>query len=165
MLTPTQVTANRFTRGDARRVIVAGGILIVALTAILAIDLLPQRPLEVEAGQLATRDIVATRQIDYESVIETDAARRAASDAVPFQYTYTSENAIDIAEAQQLAFEDRVRRIDAAFNVDLGPATRAAVLETAVPDLSDAARTTLQGLAAAGWAAVRTESARVLDAI
>jgi membrane-associated HD superfamily phosphohydrolase len=165
MLTPTQATSTGFTRGDARRLVVAAGILIVALTAILAIDLLPERPLEVKVGQLATRDIVATKSTDYESAIETKAAREAASAAVPFQYTFTSENAIATAEEQQVAFENRVQRIDAVFITDLSAATRAALLETAVTDLSDGARTTLKGLAPSRWAAVRTEAARVLDAI
>jgi putative nucleotidyltransferase with HDIG domain len=164
MLTPRQVITTRFTRSDARRLIVAAGILIVALTAILAIDLLPQRPLEVEAGQLATRDIVATRAIEYESAIETEAARNAARAAVPFQYTYTSENAIAIAAAQQVAFEKRVLPIDTAFSADLAP-VRATLLETAVGDLSGGARATLERLDPSGWAAVRTEAARVLDAI
>ncbi len=165
MLTRRQATTTHFKRGDLRRLVVAAGILIIALTAILMADLLPQRPLEVEAGQLATRDIVATKPLDYESALQTEAARQAASAAVPFQYTYTSENAILVAQAQQVAFEDRVLRIDTTFSADLLPATRATLLEGAVSDLSDGARETLKGLDPSGWAAVRTEAARVLDAI
>src|SRR3954449_8550668 len=112
MLTIRPATTTHFTRGDLRRLVVAGGILIIALTAILVVNLLPQRPLDVVAGQLATRDIVATKPLDFESALQTEAARHAASAAVPFQYTYTSQNAIDVAEAQQVAFETRVLRID-----------------------------------------------------
>jgi putative nucleotidyltransferase with HDIG domain len=164
MLTPTQATTTRFTRLDARRLVVAAGILIVALTAILGADILGQRPLDVQVGQLATHDIVATRTVEFESASQTEAARAAASAAVPFQYTYTSENAILIAAAQQVAFEDRVLRIDTTFSADFSPGIRSSLLETAVPDLSDGARKTLAGLDPSGWAAVRTEAARVLDA-
>src|SRR3954464_5847451 len=99
MLTPRQATTSHFTRSDARRLLVAAGILIVALTAILAIDLVPQRTLEVQAGQLATRDIVATRNVEYDSVIQTQAAKDAAGAAVPFQYTFPSDNTIVIGLA------------------------------------------------------------------
>ena len=148
MLTPRNATTTRFTRGDARRLLIAAGILIIALTVILAIDLVPQRPLEVQAGQLATRDIVATRPLEYESAIQTQAAKDAAGAAVPFQYTYTTENAIAIAQAQQVAFEQRVLRIDTTFSADLAPDTRATLLEKAIsePELSDDARKTLKGL-------------------
>jgi putative nucleotidyltransferase with HDIG domain len=167
MLTPRQATTSHFTRSDARRLLVAAGILIVALTAILAIDLVPQRPLEVQAGQLATRDIVATRPVEYESAIQTQAAKDAAGAAVPFQYTYTTENAIAIAAAQQVAFEHRILRIDTTFSADLPPDARATLLEKAVsdPELSDGARNTLKSLDPSRWAAVRSEAARVLDAL
>ena len=115
-------------------------------------------------GQLATRDIVAPRALDYESQVQTDAARAAAKAAVPPQYTFTSENAIAIAAAQQLALEDRVSRVDTTFSAELTPAGRKTLLQTAVPDLSETANATLAGLDAARWAAVRTESARILDA-
>src|SRR5215211_4321458 len=163
MLTRRQATTTHFTRGDLRRLVAAAGILIVALTAILVADLLPQRPLEVSAGQLATRDIVAPKPLEYDSVLQTEAARQAASSSVPFQYSFTSENAIAVAEAQQVAFEDRVRQIDQIFSTELSANFRASLLETAVPDLSAAARETLQRLDPSGWAAVRTEAARVLD--
>src|SRR5207342_631811 len=49
-------------------------------------------------------------------------------------------------------------------SADISPEGRKSLLQTAVPDLSDSAKATLVGLDPAGWAAVRTESARVLDA-
>jgi len=164
MLTQRSETQTRFTRRDLPRLAIAAGVLIVALTAILGIDILPKPPLDATAGQLATRDIVAPRALDLESKVQTDAARSAASAAVPFQYDFTTGNAIAIAAAQQLAFEKRVSRIDTTFSADLSPEGRRSLLQTAVPDLSDEAGATLAGLDAAGWAAVRTESARVLDA-
>jgi putative nucleotidyltransferase with HDIG domain len=164
MLTHTTQRTTRFTRGDASRLVIAAGILIVALAAILGADILPDQPLVVKAGELADRDIIAPRARDFESQFQTDAARAAASAQVPFQYTFTSENAITIAAAKQIAFEDRVNRIDTTFAADLTPEARASFLETAVAGLTDGARETLVGLDAARWAAVRTESARILDA-
>ena len=164
MLTQRNDNPTRFTRRDVPRLAIAAGVFVLALAAILGADILPQQPLDARVGQLATRDIIAPRAIDFESKVQTDAARAAASAAAPFQYTFTSENAIAIAAAQQLAFEKRVVRIDTTFSADLTAESRKALLQTAVPDLSDGARATLVGLDAAGWAAVRTEAARVLDA-
>ena len=149
MLTQRTPVANRFTRRDVPRLAIAAGILILALTAILGIDILPEPPLDVAEGQLATRDIVAPRALDYESQVQTDAARAAAEAAVPPQYTFTSENAIAIAAAQQLAFEDRVSRVDTTFSAELTPAGRKTLLQTAVPDLTETANATLAGLDAA----------------
>jgi putative nucleotidyltransferase with HDIG domain len=164
MLTQRPASSVRFTRGDVPRIAIAAGILVLALAAILGADILPQPPLDVTAGQLASRDIVAPRAIEFDSTIQTDAARAAASAAIPPQYTFTTENAIAIAAAQQIAFEARVSRVDATFSAPLNADNRKALLQIAVPDLSDGAQKTLVGLDAARWAAVRTESARILDA-
>jgi hypothetical protein len=164
MLTQRTVPSTRFTRSDVPRLLIAAGILILALAAILGSDILPEQPLDARVGQLATRDIVAPRALDLESQVRTKAARDAAAAAVEFQYDFTSENAIAIAEAQQLALEDRVARVDTTFAAELSPDGRKTLLENAVLDLSDSARTTLSELDAARWASVRTESARVLDA-
>jgi putative nucleotidyltransferase with HDIG domain len=164
MLTRRSDSSARFTRQDVPRVAIAAGILILALTAILGADVLPEAPLDATVGRLATRDIVAPRAMDFVSTAQTDAARLAAMNTVAPQYTFTSENAIAIAAAQQVAFENRVSSIDTTFSADLTDEGRASLLKTAVPGLSESARETLVGLDAAGWAAVRTESARILDA-
>jgi cyclic-di-AMP phosphodiesterase PgpH len=164
MLTQRFDTLTRFTRRDAPRLAIAAVIFILALAAILGADILPEQPLDVKEGQLASRDIVAPRAFTFESTLQTDVAKAAASAAVAPQYTFTTENAIAIAAAQQLAFEKRVERIDTTFSADLSADGRKALLQTAVPDLSDGGRATLIGLTAAAWAAVRTESARILDA-
>src|ERR1700754_2626189 len=119
MLTRRSETSTRFSRHDLPRVLIAAGIFIVALTAILGADILPEAPLNATVGQLATRDIVAPRAIDFVSKSQTDAARLAAMNAVSPQYTFTSENAIPIAAAQQVAFEERVSPIDTTFSTDL----------------------------------------------
>ena len=163
MLTPRADTATRFTRRDASRLAIAAGVLILVMTAILGADILPKQALDARVGELATSDILAPRAIDFESKVQTAAAQAAASKAVPPQYTFTTENAIAIADAQQLAFESRVTRVDTTFTAELTPAARASLLETAVPGLSQGPRKTLMGLDAGGWAAVRTEAGRVLD--
>jgi putative nucleotidyltransferase with HDIG domain len=164
MLTRRIDTPTRFTRRDVPRLVIAAGILILALAAILGADILPDQPLDAAEGQLATRDIVAPKAIDFESKVQTDQARAAASAAVPFQYSFTTENAIAIAAAQQLAFESRVNGIDTTFAAAIPEAGKKALLKNAVLDLSDPAKATLVGLDAARWAVVRTEAARVLDA-
>jgi hypothetical protein len=164
MLTSRAPSLVRFTRSDAWRFAIGGLVLILALSAILGVDILPDQPLQVNAGELAPRDVVAPRAVDFVSVVQTSEARAAARAAVEPQYDFTSENAIAIAEEQQLGFERRVARIDTTFAADLTPDGHAALLETAVPELSEAARVTLIALDPARWAAVRTEAARVLDA-
>ena len=164
MLTRRSVGSARFSRQDIPRVAIAAGILILALTAILGADILPEAPLDATVGQLATRDIVAPRAVDFVSTSQTDAARQAAMNAVPPQYTFTSENAIRIAADQQVAFKTRVSPIDTTFSANLSDEGRTSLLKNAVPDLTPTARDTLVGLNAARWAEVRTEAARILDA-
>ncbi len=164
MLTRRTETSTRFSRRDIPRVLAAGGILVLALGLILGADILPAPPLDASEGQLATRDIVAPKAHDFESEVQTSAARKAASDAVPFQYTFTTENAIAIAASQQVALEDHFGQIDTTFSADLSAEGRKTLLQTAVPGLSAAARETLVALDVADWATVRTEAARVLDA-
>jgi putative nucleotidyltransferase with HDIG domain len=94
----------------------------------------------------------------------TDQARTAARAGVPLQFDFTADKAIAIANEQANAFNDRVRRVDTAFATDLKAAERIALLETAVPGLSDTTQATLEKIDAPRWAAIRTEAARVLDA-
>jgi hypothetical protein len=164
MLTGHAVASARFTRGDASRLGIAAAILVLALTAILGADSLPQQRFHVAVGDLAPRDIVAPRAIDFDSNILTSEARTAARAAVEPQYDFTTENAIAIAAEQQVAFERRVLQVDTTFSANLSAAGQASLLATVLPDLSDAARKTLVGLDPARWAVVRTEAARVLDA-
>ena len=164
MLTRTVAARAGFSRSDASRLAIAAAILIVGLAAILGIDILPQEPLRVAAGDLAPRDILAPRAIDFESEVQTADAQAAARAAVEPQYDFTTENAIAIAAEQQVGFERRVLQIDTVFSAKLSAASQATLLDAAIPDLSSAARKTLVGLDAARWAVVRTEAARVLDA-
>jgi putative nucleotidyltransferase with HDIG domain len=165
MLTQRVDAIARFTRRDATRLGIAAAILVLILTAVLGADILPQAPLQLTAGQLAPQDIIATKALEFESTSQTEAARVQARDDIQPQYDFTTDNAIAIAEAQQLAFERRVSRVDTTFAADLSAEQRASLLETAIADLSTEARDTLVALEPGDWPIVRTESARVLDAL
>ena len=164
MLTQRAPALVRFTRNDATRLFIAAAVLVGALTAILGIDILPQPSLNLVEGDLAPSDIAAPRATTFESEVQTEAAREAARAAVPNQYDFTPDKAIAIAAEQQLAFDDRVDRVDAAFDLELTSEDRQAFLETAVPNLPDTSRAALIALDRVRWAAVRAEATRVLDA-
>jgi putative nucleotidyltransferase with HDIG domain len=164
MLTQRAPVLARFTRNDATRLGIATGILVLVLTAILGASTLTQESLQLQVGDLAPRDIVAQRALDFESQVRTADAREAARAAVQPQYDFTTDKAIAIAAEQQLAFDNKTRPIDTAFKAKLTPAERSSLLTTSVPTLSTDARNTLLGLDAARWAEVRAEAARVLDA-
>jgi putative nucleotidyltransferase with HDIG domain len=164
MLTQRAPVLARFTRSDATRLTIAAGSLILALTAILAVDLTPSESIQYQVGDVAREDVVSPKVVSFESTTLTGDAQRAARAAVPFQYDYTSDKAIAIAAEQTRAFGDRVRRIDAAFDSQLTLIERRALLETAVPDLTPKAAATLQAMDPERWTAVRAEAARILDA-
>src|SRR6478752_2788432 len=97
MLTQRAVV-NRSTvnRRDLRRLTGGAVLLVAAMTAILALDLVPQR-LDVAVGDVATADIVAPRAETYVSDVDTAAARDEASKAVLPVYDYSTPKAIRIA--------------------------------------------------------------------
>jgi hypothetical protein len=164
MLTHRAPVIARFTRSDATRLGIAAAILILVMTAILGADILPAETFQYQPGDVARSDIVASRPAAFDSVALTQAAREAAREEVPFQYTYTTDTAIAIAAEQATAFERRVDKVDTAFGAEeLTAEERSSLLEGAIPDLTESARTTLAGLDAARWAAVRTQAAKVLD--
>ena len=151
-----------FTRRDLTRLAIRAGLLVGALTAIFALDLLPQ-PLAIQVGDVATADIVAPRTQSYVSQIETQAAKDEAAKGILPVYDYSTENALRIANVQQAAFGRRVAAIDNAFAEGVKADARTAGLQAAVPDLSEDARATLMNLTPERWTAVRTEASRVLD--
>jgi putative nucleotidyltransferase with HDIG domain len=164
MLSQRAVEASStFTRRDLSRLAVAAVLLVVTLTGIFALDLFPQ-PLVIQAGDVASADIVAPRTESYVSAIQTAADKDAASTAVAPVYDYSSEKAIRIAGVQLKAFETRVKTVDTAFEPATKPTERTALLEAALPGLTEDARVTLAGLKADRWKAVRAEASRVLDA-
>jgi putative nucleotidyltransferase with HDIG domain len=155
--------SSTFTRRDLSRLVVAAVLLVATLTGIFALDLFP-RPLVIQAGDVAATDIVAPRTESYVSQIQTAADKDAASKAVAPVYDYSSEKAIRIAGVQLKAFESRVKTLDTAFDPATKASEKAALLEVALPGLSEEARVTLVGLKADRWRAVRAEASRVLDA-
>ena len=78
MLTQRAPALARFTRNDATRLGIASGILVLVLTAILAVDILPQESLQLQVGDLAPHDLVAQRALDYDSDVLTADARDKA---------------------------------------------------------------------------------------
>jgi putative nucleotidyltransferase with HDIG domain len=148
-------------RRDLVRLAITAGALVLAMTAILAVDLSPK--LDFQVGDLAPTDIKAPKALTFTNPVLTEQAQQAARDAVEPQYDYTSVRAIAISSEQLAAFNRRVAAVDAAFNGSTTSAQRASILATAVPGLSDEAQATLSGLDAKRWQAVRNEASRVLD--
>jgi len=146
MLTQRADAIARFTRNDAVRFAIAAGILIAVLTAILGSEILPQPTLTAAVGDLATRDIVSPRKLDFPSESQTAAARDAAVKSVAPVYDFTTEKAVALANEQQVALEQRVARIDTAFSAEITPDQRTGLLQVAVPGLTDAAQATLTGI-------------------
>ncbi|HEY8168709.1 MAG TPA: HDIG domain-containing metalloprotein [Candidatus Limnocylindrales bacterium] len=164
MLNPALSDAVAFTRRDALRLAIAAGALIVVLTAILAVDLLPQAAFTGGVGDLAPQAVYAPRATTYTSLIATEAARDEARRTVDFVYDYSPASG-QLSSAQQLAaFERLVAPVDAAFGAVLSDEARLAALATAVEGLPSPAVEALQGLDMAGWIALRQELATVLDA-
>ncbi len=165
MLTSRAASISRFTRSDATRLAIASVILVLTMTAILGADFLPKETTTLAVGDIAPTDIVAPTAIEFESDVQTAAARAEARAGVDPQYDFTSEKAIAIAAEQALAFERKVSPIDTLYAADMTPEERAVLLATVMPSLTEASSTTLAGLDGDGWAAVRAEAARVLDGI
>ena len=152
-----------FSRRDLGRLLVASGLLVLAMTAIFAVDIIPNR-IDVGIGQVATADILAPRAITYTSDILTAQTRDAARKAVEPQYDFTPDKASAVARQQALAFARVVAPVDNAFDPSVSvEADRIVLLETAIPGLSDEARANLMALPLTRWAEVRKESARILD--
>ena len=164
MLATSLRAAERFTRRDAVRLVFAAVVLVGALTAILAAGLAETGP-QLRIGEIAPTDIRAPGTATFESAILTDQARRAAREAVEPVYDYSFERADLIAQQQARALRLMVAPVDAAFAAFLDEEARRAALAAAIPGLSEGARATIEGLDATGWATIKAELTRVLDAV
>jgi cyclic-di-AMP phosphodiesterase PgpH len=151
-----------FSLRDLVRLVLASGLLVLALTGIFAVDILPSR-VDVKVGDIATADILAPRAISYTSALRTKTAQDAARAAVSPQYDFTPDKAAAVVRQQGLAFGRVVAVVDTAFDPTTSEQDRLALLETALPGLTDEARANLLALPLARWPAIRTESARILD--
>ena len=164
MLVQRPAQASRFTRRDLVRLLVASIVLILALTTVLASDIVPTR-LAVTLGQVATADVVAPRATTYSSDTLTLQARDAASVAVAPQYDYTPAKADGAAQAATVQLNSVIAPADAAFSATLTDAARAALLKNAIPGLSEESQTTLVAMLPSRWPAVRDEARRLLGQV
>jgi cyclic-di-AMP phosphodiesterase PgpH len=151
-----------FSRRDLGRLLAASGVLILALTAIFAVDIIPTR-VDVKVGEVASADLLAPRTITYTSDSRTKAARDTAAAGVQPQYDFTPDKATAVARQQALAFDRAVAPVDNAFDPATAESDRIALLDAALPGLSDESRATLMALPLGRWKTVRDESARILD--
>jgi putative nucleotidyltransferase with HDIG domain len=159
---PDQIV--NWTRRDLARLLVAAILLVVALSAILGVDVAPSG-LGLQVGTIAQGSVRAPRAITYTSDILTAQARRDAADKVAPQYDFSPQRAADVATQQGAAFAEEVQGVDAAFASNLGALNRSSLLGIAVPGLSDTSTAILAQLEPNRWPSVRTEAARVLDEI
>ncbi|HEX2626664.1 MAG TPA: hypothetical protein VHL56_07130, partial [Candidatus Limnocylindrales bacterium] len=98
MSVPQQRPARFPSRRELLRILAAAASLIAVMTVTLGLDLSPG--LDVKVNSLAPADIAAPRAITFTNEVLTDQARKAAADAVPPQYDFTTERAITIANEQ-----------------------------------------------------------------
>lgn len=150
MLTQRAEGLHRFTRRDAGRLGIAAVVLVVLLTAILAIDFL-QPGLRIEEGRPADRDIVASGTISFESDVRTAAERERARSAVQPQYDYSIDKALDVSAQQVGLLRSAVFRVDRAFDPATPANERRSTLGQVLPELSEEARTALLALEAVRW--------------
>jgi len=154
----------RFTRRDAVRLAIATILLVGGLTAILSIGDLPQA-YNLQDGSVAPQQIRAPRAISFESVVQTAAARQAASDAVQPQYDFRADTASSLAQRQLAALATALAPVDAAFAGQLTPEQRTASLDATLVGISAASRKTLDAMAPERWSMVAAEATRVLGTL
>jgi len=150
-------------RREVVRFVTAAAILVVAMTAILAVDLSPRVVLAV--GDVAPADIRAPRAATFTNEVLTQQAQDAARAAVLPQYDYTSAKAIATSAEELTRFNQEVGPLDTAFGEKTSPADRTALIDAFIPKLTADAGTVLRTLKPERWDAVRQEAARVLDVV
>ncbi len=151
-----------FSRSDAVRFAVAAGVLIIALGATLAVEILPSG-VSGEVGEIARQDVRAPWTARFDSQMETEQLREQTRREVPPQYTYDIEKGQMSAAQQRAALERAMGPVDAAFRAFLSPVARAEALRAALPNVSEHGHLTLQRLTPSAWSLLRTEMARVLE--
>ncbi|HEY0443618.1 MAG TPA: HDIG domain-containing protein [Candidatus Limnocylindrales bacterium] len=164
MLTRNVEAVVRFTRRDASRLFAASAVLVVVLTLILGVDILVPQPLQLNAGDVAQRDILSPVAREFDSDVQTEARRKQAADAVAPQYDYTTEKAIAVAAEELASFKRSIISVNSAFEPATKKGDRDAILAQSGSSLSTAGHDTLVHLPPARWPAVRDEATRILDA-
>jgi putative nucleotidyltransferase with HDIG domain len=153
-----------FTRRDAVRLLVASALLVVALTATLAADIVPTAPVY-QLGEVAEAPVFAPRSVEYVSTFMTEQARDEARREVPRQFDFSADEAGRIAQEQGAELARLLRPINDVFATEMAEEDRIAALQDILPGLTDEARATLLSLTPESWSALRAEAARVLDAV
>jgi putative nucleotidyltransferase with HDIG domain len=164
MLSRSAEPTLRFTRRDAGRLFAASVVLVVAMSAVLGLDILPAQT-QLEVDKPAPANVFAPRAGQYDSTVLTNAAREDARAAVGPQYDFTAAQAEAIAVQQAQAYARLAKPIDAAFAETVKPEDRAILLAAALPALTAEQTANLQALTPERWSAVRSEAARVLDTL
>jgi putative nucleotidyltransferase with HDIG domain len=162
MSTAAALAQLTFSRSDLRRMLGVTILLVAALTAVLGIDILPA-PVTAQVGTLVPADIRAPRAQVVVSQVRTEEARQAARAAVLPQYDYTTEKAITVATEQAARLRQLLIPVETAFGPSSTDEQRAAILNSAIPALSEETRATLQSMPVTRWPIVREEALRVLD--
>ena len=164
--TLAEISAGRPGRGGLARALAVGGAVALALFFILSANItLGQEDLEV--GQIAERDIRSPRNLTFESVTETRAARDAAAADVPAQ-TVTAEAPADNLAQQLTLFDALHRSVTRTMNLrDSGVITGEEVLERLASNaqgLPMRHRALVAAMPLATWDAVAAEARRVIGA-
>jgi hypothetical protein len=165
-ITRTLAPRDRNVTGAAvARLVAVTALVGVALFAVLAIDLIPNT-VSLEAGDVATEDILAPRAVAFVSTSETEAARADAEADVEPIYVEIRPQA-EIRSRQLAAYDAEVTGVQAILaDRDAGtlsPAETQAGLTEAAPSLRASQVAVLAGLPTARWNAVAAEGRRVLD--
>ena len=132
------------------------------MTLALGVDLTPG--IDLQVGELAQNDIRAPACADvHERPPDAAGPRRGTAGARTPSTTSRPSGRSRSPASSSMPSPGRVAVLDTAFSPETSAEDRQALLDTAVPSLSDDARTILLALDPERWAPVRTEAARVLD--
>jgi cyclic-di-AMP phosphodiesterase PgpH len=142
-----------FGRRDAARLLLAGLVILLAMSAGLLADLAPTSPAP-QAGAVAASAIVAPQDGLIPNPVETAAARDAAAAAVAPQYDFSLAGASVKAAAQVDALKKELATVDAVYEQNRTQAARQIALQTVLPSLASNNRAVLLLLGADRWTLV-----------
>jgi putative nucleotidyltransferase with HDIG domain len=142
-----------FGRREAVRALLLAILLVGGLGTGVALDLAPANP-GLATGVVAPETIRAPRDASIHNLIETQAAREAASMAVDPRYDYTPDGAAAIASVQVAELQLELQPVDQAMSAVQAPEARREALASALPFLSSTARAVLMSLDPSRWPTV-----------
>jgi putative nucleotidyltransferase with HDIG domain len=154
-------------RAAVARAVFVGGLLALALFAILAAPIIPGQ-VSVRVGDVATDDIRAPRSISFISESQTTAAQQEASDAVAPVYDAIRPLA-DIRADQLRAYDRLDNQVDSVLGRAAAGSLTAdevpAALQGAVPDLTQSQVTQISGMSPARWDSVTAAGRSALESV